>query len=570
MVHMRESTGAGAVNAEDERTQRRRMAAVWAAAGSAVAATVATTWLILARNGGRPIAGDSIGRGATAEWLRTLPWWDWRGWSDWFYGGQAVGVNYPPLGHAWLRFTHPGHGQMVAVTVVLLVLLPWGTWRLGRAVGLAPRAQRAAVGAVLVLVAAAGNMDSFLPGFHQVFGFFDEWPAATATVLGLFCAAWAARCERPLVCGAVAGVALLFNPTVVPGIAVVCAVLLMTAGATRRQVASWTATAITMTLAVCAWWLVPFVAGWDRLAPSGMTLPGSLGTVGILGTAIFAALAMGVGRALLAGPVPARRLAIAAAAGVIAGLLGDLSGSQRAERWLVIPILVAAAAAGSRWSEGHPRRPPRPVWAVLGSALALALIVVTRRFELAPLAVWMLWWPQRAWVTAGALAWAAVLLYVPLWEQMRSSPSPDRSGANVMAIAAAQASPDAAGLVYLDESFNLPPGDAAPCPWDDPWLATVETGGRLRPLAGLYRETSTAAEFLDAGGELRTGRSRGGGELRPHWSDAWVETGARPLDTPAAAACARRPLVRRVRPRRQRRGARHAWHDRRRRDCHPP
>ena len=49
-----------------------------------------------------------IGHAAAAEWLKTLPWWDWRGWSDWFYGGQAIGVNYPPLGHAWMRFTHPG------------------------------------------------------------------------------------------------------------------------------------------------------------------------------------------------------------------------------------------------------------------------------------------------------------------------------------------------------------------------------------------------------------------------------------------------------------------------------
>jgi len=43
--------------------------------------------------------------------------WDWRGWSgwsDWFHGGQAIGVNYPPLGHAWMRFTDPVHGQTAA------------------------------------------------------------------------------------------------------------------------------------------------------------------------------------------------------------------------------------------------------------------------------------------------------------------------------------------------------------------------------------------------------------------------------------------------------------------------
>ena len=101
---------------EDARTQRRRLAAVWLGAGSAVAAMVAVSWYVVAAHGGRAPAGDMVGHAATAEWLRTLPWWDWRGWSDWFYGGQAIGVNYPPLGHAWMRFTHPAHGQMAAVT----------------------------------------------------------------------------------------------------------------------------------------------------------------------------------------------------------------------------------------------------------------------------------------------------------------------------------------------------------------------------------------------------------------------------------------------------------------------
>ena len=102
-----------------------RLAAVWLGAGSAVAAMVAVSWYVVARNGNAP-GGDMIGHAAAAEWLRTLPWWEWRGWSDWFYGGQAIGVNYPPLGHAWMRFTDPVHGQMAAVAVGLLVLLPWG------------------------------------------------------------------------------------------------------------------------------------------------------------------------------------------------------------------------------------------------------------------------------------------------------------------------------------------------------------------------------------------------------------------------------------------------------------
>ena len=165
---------------EDERTQRRRLVGVWMGAGSAVAAMVAVSWYVIVARGGSAPHGDMIGHAATAEWLRTLPWWDWRGWSDWFYGGQAIGVNYPPLGHAWMRFTHPVHGQMAAVALGLLVLLPWGALRLARAVGCTPRAQRAAVGAALVLTAASANMHIALPGFHQEHTFFSSWPTMLA------------------------------------------------------------------------------------------------------------------------------------------------------------------------------------------------------------------------------------------------------------------------------------------------------------------------------------------------------------------------------------------------------
>ena len=58
---------------------------------------------------------------------------------------------------------------------------------------------------------------------------------------------------------------MLFNATVVPGVAVVCAALLATSGASFGRAVRWTATAGAAALAVCAWWLVPFLAGWDRL-----------------------------------------------------------------------------------------------------------------------------------------------------------------------------------------------------------------------------------------------------------------------------------------------------------------
>ena len=152
--------------AEDPRTARRRLAAAWLWPASAVGAMIATGWYDALRNGGAP-GGDMLGHAGAAEWFRTLPWWDWRGWSDWFYGGQAMGVSYPPLSHAWLRFTDPYHGQMVAVALGLLVLLPWGSLRLARAVGCGPRAQRGAVAAVLVLTAASAKMHWLLSGFHS-------------------------------------------------------------------------------------------------------------------------------------------------------------------------------------------------------------------------------------------------------------------------------------------------------------------------------------------------------------------------------------------------------------------
>ena len=133
------AVGEAGPGAGEARAEGRRLAAVWLSAGSAVAAMVGAGWYAAARNGGAP-GGDMVGHAAAAEWLRTLPWWDWRGWSDWFYGGQAIGVNYPPLGHAWMRFTDPVHGQMAAVAVGLLVLVPWGALRLSPAVGCTPGA----------------------------------------------------------------------------------------------------------------------------------------------------------------------------------------------------------------------------------------------------------------------------------------------------------------------------------------------------------------------------------------------------------------------------------------------
>jgi hypothetical protein len=518
---------------EDARTQRRRLAAVWLAAGSALAATVAVGWYEVARLGGLVPGGDMIGHAATAEWLRTLPWWDWRGWSDWFYGGQAIGVNYPPLGHAWMRFTYPAHGQMAAVAVGLLVLLPWGTLRLARAVGFQPHAQRFAVGSVLVLAAVSGKMHWVLSGLHYTSTFFGSWPRMLAMMLGLFCAAWAARCRRPATCGVVAGLAILFNVTVVPGVAVVCAALLGTSGASFRQAVRWAATAGAAAVAVSAWWMVPFLAGRQRVVSWNIPLSDAWSFGGVWQLGVLAAVGVAAAWAARTGSEPSRRLALAALAGLGATLAADLFGYPRPERLIEPAILLAAVAAGGLSRPRSPQRSVRPAWGLLGVAFLIVFAVLTVRVEVLPLAVWLLWWPRRVWAAAGAVAWSGVLVWVPLWGAVKDAAPPDPLPVTPLAAAATHGGPGAEGLVDLDVLYNTVAGDVATCTWGQPWMTTAATGGRIRPLFGLYGETSASAEFLGAETSLR---ADGSGKRRPHWFDAWEAMGRPTLDSPAAAA----------------------------------
>ena len=519
------------------RTQRRRLAAVWLGAGSALAAMVGAGWYGVARDGGPP-GGDMSGHAAAAEWLRTLPWWDWRGWSDWFYGGQAIGVNYPPLGHAWMRFTDPAHGQMAAVAVGLLVLLPWGALRLARAAGYGPRAQRAAVGAVLVLVAASGNMHWVLSGFHSGFTFFGSWPAMLALVVSLHAAAWAARCERPLACGVVAGIALLFNATVVPGIAAVGAVLLATSGASFRQATRWAATALSSSLAVVAWWLVPFLAGWTRLVRFEVSLSESWSSGGAWGVGVLAVVVVAAAWTARGGSGPSRRLALSALAGLLATVAADLFGYLRPERWMQFPILVAALGAAGLLLAGSRSRalkPLRPAWAVLGVSFLIVFVVSTLRLEALPLGLWLMWRPRRSWAWGTALAWACVLVWVPLWGMIRAPATAEAPPATPLAVAAAHGEPAGEGLVYLDSLYNSAAVDVEKCMWGNPWRTVAETGGRIRPLSGLYQETSAVSEFLFAESALRIGAYRASGGLRPHWFEAWDSAGRSTSESRAAA-----------------------------------
>ena len=497
------------------------------ATASAPAAMVAVGWHGLVRRGGELSGGDMAVHAATAEWLRTLPWWDWRGWSDWFYGGQAVGVNYPPLGHAWIRFTDPFHGQMAAVAVGLLVLLPWGALRLARSVGLDRRAQEVAVASVIVVTAASGGMHWVLSGFHIHYTFFGSWPAMLAVVCGLFAAAWAARCQGAAWCGVVVGVSALLNASYLPATVLVCAVLVATSGASARQVLRWAVTAAAASLAVCGWWLVPFVAGWSRL----LTPSFSLEQVWRYGGLPQEVLLATVGVAAVCGAVrseAARRLAMASGAGIVVAVAADLVGYQRAERFLGLSILVAGCAAAGLLLQRPAARGPvgvRPVWAVTAAAVVAFVGLRLDQHEILPLAGWILLWrPGRSWVVGGALAWFVVLLWVPVWHQLRNPPSPEPQPGTVMEGIAALSGSDARGLVYL--------GD---CQWTNAWRTTVATGGRIRVADGLYRETSASAEFLVAPTRLDEGTRGEAGRWASHWHDALSATGAERLDGSASA-----------------------------------
>ena len=244
-----------------------------------------------------------LGNAVAAEWLRTLAWWDWRGWSDWFYGGQAMGVNYPPLAHALARFTHPYHGQMAAVALGLLVLMPWGALRLTRACGGLARGRSAPLSeAVLVLTMFSRNLYWALSGFHVHHGFFNSWPAMVALGLGLHCAAWAASLRRPVACGVVAGLVVLTSASVAPGVGAVCAVLLITSGASLRQGLRWAGTAAASALAVCGWWLVGYLAAWQRVVRWDFSLASAWNFGGSWGALLAAALGAGALWAVRCGP----------------------------------------------------------------------------------------------------------------------------------------------------------------------------------------------------------------------------------------------------------------------------
>ena len=518
---------------ESAAVQRQRLAAVWLAVGSAVAFQVGAIWYHTVRAGGLPPGSDLVGHAATAEWLRTLPWWDWRGWSDWFYGGQAIGINYPPLGHAWVRFTHPVHGQLAAVALGLLVLLPWGALRLARAVGYPPRQQRIAVGAVLLLTVVSGTFFVILPGFDARPTFYGSWPAMLAIVTGLFTAAWAARCDRPIAAGAVAGVVLLCNSTIIPGWIMIWAVLLATSGASFRQAIRWAVTAGAVALAVTGWWLVPFLASWDRLVPWEVPISW-FWTSGSVWHPVFM-MAWGLGAAWAARQSgPARRLAGAGAVGLGAALLVDLSGLLRPERWLGPAVLMAAlACAGLAFRQRSPElKQLRPVWKFHAALGLIVFAVLIQQVIVLPLAAGLFLLPMRAWAWIGGLAWSFTLFWDSSYGLFGDALPSSTKSLEVIARDNSQTE----GLVYLNSlglAHSMHFADA--CTWNHPWEVTKSTNERIRPLTGVYRETSSVLEFISLRYLIGSGFYGEGYPNRSHWVRAWLEAGAPQLGEPAGA-----------------------------------
>ena len=528
------------------------MLGVWAAPGAAVAVMVAASWrLVLAR--GQVPGGDMLGHAATARWFKTLNWWEWNGWSDWFFGGQALGVNYPPLSVWWLRLTDPVHGQMAAVAVGLVVLLPWGTLRLARAVGFTVPQQRATVAAMAAFVTVSGPMHWMLPGFHYQPTFFGSWPAMLSAVGALFAAAWAARCSRPLAAGAVVGICGLVNVTTVPGTAVVCAALVAGSAVSWRSGLRWCASAGCAALAVAGWWVVPFLSGWDRLVrwevPLGVAWDAGGGWQPAV-LAVLGGVAVWVWRQR---PGPQRRLATVVAVGFVVACVGEFSGYLRVERWMTVPVLITVVVAGSVLGDVSRgvgallrARCWRIVagcgWVLLSAAAIWAATI--GEYALVPVAaaaplLWRRWNPV---VVAAAAAWAGLLFWVPVQALLLHPQQSHVLQTPTEAVAATDGS--ASGLVMSRRSYDATlwssdPESKVRClsVWDQDWRFVESTQGRLRPTAGMYRETSATAEFLDA--ERVLGVSlyvrNASGPIRPHWLQAWEQAEKPVLVTPAAA-----------------------------------
>ena len=377
---------------------------------------------------------------------------------------------------------------------------------------------------------------------HIASTFFGSWPAMLAVVVGLFIAGFAARGDRPTVAGVLAGLAVLLNASVVPGIAVVSAVLVLSSGASRSQIIRWVATAGASALAVCAWWLVPFLAGSSRLVRYHSPAFGSLDR----------RWRMAVGR--IGGPGSGSRLGLATwrpcfsafghgrGCGARGHNIGRSLGYLRSERWLELPILVAVvaiAAATDPESRHRSARLMRPSFSVIVAMVAVLMVPTVGRWEFLPLAVWALWGLRpriSAW--GGVLAWSLVLLWIPVLV-VDSQPSttatrldfghgvrhrrerPQTSTEPSTLIAGTSTNAGRRSTLHIGSTRGQQPHDPR---------------AGYAPSQGLYgRDQCGSGVHLRRERHFVQGTWAAGNTRRPHWYDAWRAGDSLSLDSTAAA-----------------------------------
>ena len=139
---------------------------------------------------------------------------------------------------------------------------------------------------------------------------------------------------------------------------------------------------------------------------------------------------------------------------------------------------------------------------------------VTVRVEALPLIAWMAWRPSRVWAWAGALAWSAILLFVPFWRVI-GDPVPSQPLPAMEAVGAG-----GEGLVYLSPFHQTEAGNWAPCNWGRyPWETHHPDRGADPPAGrAVPGDQSGPRSFLLTAGFDVFGP-------RPHWESEWQAAG---------------------------------------------
>ena len=440
------------------------------------------------------LLGDVASHAAYSEWLRTLPWWDWRGWSDWFYGGRAVGVHYPPLMHAIGRYTHPVWGQLAMTALGMLWLLPWAMIRLARAVGMDRRAQLAAMAFMLVVVPVSGYLSMLIHGLH-VAKYFGLGPSMMAVCLGMLAAGDAAVCRKPLTAGLLLALGALFNIASMMGVLVVIMVLLGSSGADWKQACRWLTTAGTMSLTITSWWIVPFLAGSTRLADWRPLLSDDLSKELHPALYLFLAIVLIVAvESVKKGDQGVRRMALASAVTGVGSVVLDVFGFHYADR-LLMPALLAALVSGA-WliarlasHQAHPGRSPRPSVLLIGGCITICALVIVPRLEILPAIVWLM---RGAPKTLRALSALLSMTFVFLSMSVIGVLTWQPTFSVTPQAQAADATGDETGVLMFDELSDEGQGR---CSAIFPGILLSWTHGRVKPLT-MYGQFARPTEFV--------------------------------------------------------------------------